>query len=222
SVRGRSLLHLQCHFGMDTLAWARRGARVTGVDYSTAAIAAARTLAHEVGVDARFVESNVYDARRRLRERFDLVYTGKGAMMWLPELPIWAERVAGFLNPGGRFYLIEDHPISDLFRPARGGKRLVLDQDYFRHRPLRFDGGGTYAARRAKMRNTVSFEWVHPVSDVINALIGAGLRIESVTEYPFTYWAKFPRMREDREGSWHLREREGSIPLMFSLRARKP
>jgi phthiocerol/phenolphthiocerol synthesis type-I polyketide synthase E len=220
SVRGRTLLHLQCHFGMDTLSWARRGARVTGVDYSAPAVAAARELALDIGIHARFVESNLYEATRRLRGRFDIVYTGKGALIWLPDLARWATTIAHFLKPGGRFFLMEDHPISDICDGSKGG-RIELARPYFRHGPVRGEWAGTYAARKARMRHRVSFEWVHPISEVTGALLEAGLRIDSLVEYPFTYWHKFPAMKKDRDGSWHFSKREGSIPLMYSLRATK-
>jgi SAM-dependent methyltransferase len=221
-VRGQSLLHLQCHFGMDTLSWARRGAKVTGVDFSPPAIAAARRLATEIGIDARFVESNVYDATRRLRGRFDVVYTGKGALCWLPDIPRWAKTVAHFLKPGGRFYFLEDHPCSDMYGNEPTAERLVLQNPYFGDRAFRDESDGTYAAPDSKLRNALSFFWVHPVSQVLNALIAAGLGIESMTEYPYTYWHKFPFMRLGRDGWWRLWEGQGTIPLMYSVRARKP
>lgn len=221
-LRGRSLLHLQCHFGMDTLSWARLGARVTGVDYSGPAIAAARALALDLGIKARFIESNVYEAADRVRARFDVVYTGKGALIWLPDLTSWAATISRLLKRGGRFVLLEDHPISDVCAVAPGGKRLVLRRDIFQRGPFRYESPGTYASGRTQMRNTVSYEWVHPVSKVIDALLMAGLRVDSFVEYPYTYWRKFPRMREGPKGTWHLGRGEGSIPLMYSLRAGKP
>ena len=221
-VRGRSLLHLQCHFGMDTLAWARLGARVTGVDFSPPAIRAARELADELGVNARFVRSNVYDARRHLPGRFDIVYTGKGALCWLPSLPRWAEIVARFLNPGGRFFLLEDHPIAETYGNGRGVKRLRLQHPYFQRGPLRDESEGTYAAPTARLRNSLSFSWTHPLSLVLDALINSGLRVQSVREYPYTYWRRFPFMHEEPDGYWHLDREEGLIPLMYSVRAERP
>jgi SAM-dependent methyltransferase len=222
SVRGRTLLHLQCHFGMDTLSWARLGARVTGVDYSPPAIRAAVRLAREVGIEARFVESNVYDVTRRLRGRFDLVYTGKGALCWLPDLPRWAETVAHFLRPGGRLFYLEDHPVAELFEWLPAAKEFVRRNRYFQREPIRDETLGTYAAPEARLRHAVSFSWVHPISEVLTSLLRAGLRIESFTEFPYTYWHRYPPMREDRQGYWHLNGPEGSIPLMYSLSARKP
>jgi SAM-dependent methyltransferase len=221
-VRGRSLLHLQCHFGLDTLSWARRGARVTGVDFSPPAVREARRIAEEARLTARFLESNVYDLPRNLRGRFDIVYTGKGAICWLPDIPRWANVAAHFLRPGGRLYLIEDHPISDTFANERSVRDLRHDFPYFGAVPRRDESQGTYAAPEAKLRNALSFSWVHPVSEVLNALIEAGLRIEFVHEFPFSYWKKFPFMRRDRSGFWHLTRHAGVIPLMWSVRAVRP
>jgi SAM-dependent methyltransferase len=222
AVRGTSLLHLQCHFGMDTLSWARKGARVTGVDFSPPAIRAARQLAEEVGIDARFIESNVYDVGRRLRERFDVVYTGKGAICWLPDLKRWADTIARFLKPGGRFFYLEDHPMSEVFGNEPDATGLVLTHEYFAAQALRDESEGTYAAPEARLKNALSYMWIHPISEALNALIAAGLRIEAMTEYPYTYWHKFPRMRRGRDGWWHLTEGEGSVPLMYSMLASKP
>jgi len=220
-VRGRTLLHLQCHFGMDTLSWARRGARVTGVDFSGAAVDAARNLAARCGIPGRFVESNVYDLPRHLRGEFDLVYTGKGALCWLPDLDRWARVVARFLRPGGRLYVVEDHPVAELFANGPNVHRLELQVPYFRAQPLRDESQGTYAAPEARLKNALSYAWVHPISQTLGALISAGLELEQVHEFPFTYWKRFPFLRRGRDGFWHLPGPRGSLPLMWSVRARR-
>jgi SAM-dependent methyltransferase len=221
-VRGQSLLHLQCHFGMDTLSWARLGARVTGVDYSPVAVAAAVRLAREVGIDARFLESNVYQASRKLRGHFDVVYTGKGALCWLPDLAKWARTVTHFLKPGGRFFFLEDHPISEVFEARPNSSRLVVKNRYFEREPLRDESPGTYAAPDAKLRNALSYAWIHPISDVLSSLVSVGLRVDALAEYPYTYWHKFPRMHLGRDRFWHLDDTDVSLPLMYFLRASKP
>ena len=217
-VHGRSLLHLQCHFGLDTLSWARLGAKVHGVDYSPMAVRTARALALELGLPATFVEANVYDLPRRLRRKFDIVYTGKGALCWLPDLARWGEVVARFLRPGGRFFLLEDHPMSDCYDTRVPPPRLVLKHPYFQGHASRGVYDGTYATA-VKMRNRVSFEWIHPVSEVLEGLIGAGLRIDSVAEYPYTYWQKFRSMRPHPDGYWHFIRGDRTIPLMWSVTA---
>jgi len=220
-VRGRSLLHLQCHFGLDTLSWARAGATVTGVDFSAAAIRAARRLARETRIPATFVQSNVYDLPKVLTGSFDVVYTAKGAVCWLPDLVPWAQVVSHFLKPGGRFYLLEDHPVADVYPNESYVTRLELKYPYFGGRPQRDVSDGTYAAQEAKMTHRISYSWVHPVSETLNALIRAGLTIEEVREFPYSYWPKFPFARRGRDGWYHLLEGDGTVPLMWSVLARK-
>jgi SAM-dependent methyltransferase len=220
SVRGKSLLHLQCHFGLDTLSWARRGASVTGVDFSFPAVRAARGLARRVSLKARFLQSNVYDLPDVLEGQFDIVYTGKGAIWWLPDIERWAQVVARFVKPGGRFFLLEDHPIAEVFSNDAAATRLEPRIPYFTSRPIREEYDGTYATS-TKMRHRVTYGWIHPVSRVLSALIENGLAIERIREYPFSYWHRSPFMTQDRRGYWHLKENKGMIPLMWSVTARR-
>jgi SAM-dependent methyltransferase len=220
SVQGKTLLHLQCHFGLDTLSWARRGAAVTGVDFSLPAVRAARRLARRAGIQARFLHSNVYDLPHVLDERFDIVYTGKGAMCWLPDIDRWAEVVATFLIPGGRLYLLEDHPVAEIFSNDPPVDRLEPKIPYFTSRALREEYDGTYATQ-TKMKHRVTYSWSHPLSETLSALIRHGMDIESVREYPYGYWRRFPFMTEDRRGYWHLSRQPGLIPLMWSVTARR-
>jgi SAM-dependent methyltransferase len=219
SVRRKSLLHLQCHFGLDTLDWARRGAKVTGVDFSKPAVQAARRLAHRAGIDARFIYSNLYGAPSVLKEQFDVVYTGKGALCWLPDIDLWGEVVARFLKPGGRFFLLEDHPIVDVFPNDAHSHRLEPRIPYFRTEAQREVVDGTYATD-AKLRHRVCYFWTHPVSKTLNALTRNSLTIETVREYPYTFWRRWPFMTKDRQGYWHLDPDDGLIPLMWSVTAR--
>jgi SAM-dependent methyltransferase len=219
SVRGRSLLHLQCHFGLDTLSWARRGATVTGVDFSPAAIRAARRLAREARIPAKFVRSNVYDVPSVLNGPYDIVYTGKGAMCWLPDIEAWARVVGEMLAPGGRCYLLEDHPLIEVF-PNDDATSLVPKVPYFATTAMREEYDGTYATS-AKMKHRVTYSWIHPVGRVLTALARAGLEIRAVREYPFSYWRRFPFMTQDRRGYWRLRKQEGLLPLMWSVTAEK-
>jgi SAM-dependent methyltransferase len=219
-VRGKSLLHLQCHFGLDTLSWAREGAQVTGVDFSPPAIRAARRLAREARIRARFIRSNVYDLPDVLDDRFDIVYTGKGALCWLPDIDRWAEVVAGFLNPGGKLFFLEDHPFVELFPNEGATAELQPKTPYFDSAAIREEYDGTYATD-VKMRHRVSYSWIHKVSDILSSLAKHGLDIESVREYPYSYWHRFPLMKEDSRGLWHLDRDEGLIPLMWSVSARR-
>ena len=221
-VRGKTLLHLQCHFGLDTICWAQRGAIVTGVDFSGEAVHAARRLATEMGVPATFVESDVADLPGNLHGSFDVVFTSHGVLGWLPDLERWAQVIAHFLAPGGRLHLIEAHPLTWVFDDARTDGELKVVFPYFQGpEPLRFEREGSYAAPDAPV-HSIEHTWMHPLSDVIGALLRAGLRLESFAEYPFVAWAMFPWMEERADGAWQLPGGAGTLPLMFSLSASKP
>jgi SAM-dependent methyltransferase len=224
-VRGKSLLHLQCHFGMDTIRWARHGAAVTGVDFSPEAIAAARALAGRMGVAATFVESSVYDLPAKLEGRFDVIFTSHGVLGWLPDLERWAQVITHFLAPGGIFYIVEAHPVLMLFNDRLNEPDLRLLYPYFHGpEPVREEHGGCYAEPEAPI-TSVEHVWLHTMSEVIGSLVRTGLRIESFEEYPFLSWRFFPWMERQGDGWWHLPEHEGvplgrgSLPLMFSLKA---
>lgn len=224
-VRGKSLLHLQCHFGMDTIRWARHGATVTGVDFSEEAIAAARALAARMGVPATFAQSDVYELPANLAGRFDVVFTSHGVLGWLPDLARWARVIARFLAPGGVFYLVEAHPVMYLFDDRLAEPDLRLLYPYFHGpEPIREEHHGCYASPDAPI-TSVEHVWLHTLSDIIGSLIRAGLRVESFEEYPFLPWRFFPWMEQDADGWWRLPEHDRvphgrrSLPLMFSLKA---
>lgn len=220
-VTGKSLLHLQCHFGMDTISWARRGAIVTGVDFSEEAITTARALAEELGIQATFIQSNLYDLSQNLTGQFDVVFASYGVLGWLPDLERWAQIIAHFLKPGGIFYIVEVHPIALLFDEHRKDAELRLLYPYFQGtEPLRIEEDGSYAVPDAPIR-CITYVWIHPLADVIGSLLRAGLRIASFDEYPFVRWAVFPWMERRAEGGWELPSGQKSIPLMFSLKATK-
>jgi SAM-dependent methyltransferase len=226
-VRGKSLLHLQCHFGMDTIRWAAQGATVTGVDFSPEAIAAARALAAGMGVSATFVHSDIHELPARLDGRFDVVFTSHGVLGWLPDLDRWARVVAHFLVTGGLFYIVEVHPILLLFDDRLKDPQLRLLYPYFHGpEPVRDEHDGCYSTPDAPIKS-VEHVWLHRISDVIGALVRAGLRIDSFEEYPFLGWRFFPWMEQRADGWWQLPEHEGlplgrgSLPLMFSLKASK-
>lgn len=219
-VAGRSLLHLQCHFGLDTLSWARLGAHVTGVDFSPAAIALARRLAAETGLPATFVESDVLALPEALSGQFDIVYTSYGVLIWLPDLAAWGRTVAHFLRPGGTFFIAEFHPFSLIFGED---PPLQIGEPYFTSgEPVAWEVQGSYADRSAEVAHDVSYEWPHPLSEIFAALLGAGLRIEAFDEYDYAYDALLPGMVQGEDGAYRLAEHGRSVPLMFSLRATKP
>jgi SAM-dependent methyltransferase len=218
-VRGRSLLHLQSHFGLDTLSWARRGAIVTGVDFSAGAIDTARALAAELGIDARFVHSDIYSLPENLDGQFDIVFTSYGTIFWLPDLKRWAEVVAHFLRPGGLFYIVDFHPMAGVFEKADD---LAITYPYFGGEPLMFEEDGSYADRSAPVQSRRTYSWAHPISETVTALLDAGLRLDFLHEFPYSVEQWYPLMKRNADGYWRLTKHDGSIPLMFSIRATKP
>jgi len=223
-VRGKSLLHLQCHFGLDTLSWARRGARVTGVDFSEKAVAHARRLAREVGIEARFIHAEVTDTAAVLStlagDRFDVVFTSHGTISWLPDLRPWARTIAGALKPGGMFFIADAHPFTWVFDDELAEPMLRFRYDYFDRGALRWDEKGSYAVPDADFVG-VSYSWQHTFEDIAGALIETGLRITSLREYPNLAWRWFPWMVRIGDGCVRLPDGMPEIPLMFSLKAEK-
>jgi SAM-dependent methyltransferase len=220
-VRGRTMLHLQCHIGTDTLAWERHGAIVTGLDFSSESIACAERLKAELGLHAWFVHANVYDARSVVDERFDLVYTSRGVLCWLRDLEEWGRIVAHFLKPGGVFYLMESHPILNALEERPSGELSFAHGYFHRSAPTVWaDQGADYASDYVP-RNP-SYEWTWTVGDVVNALVGAGLRIELLNEYDRLFFRLFPGM-ESEDGRWFRLPALGDrLPLLLTIRARKP
>ncbi len=222
-VEGKTLLHLQCHFGLDTLSWARLGAQVTGADFSPAAVEAATALAAEVGIDARFVVSNVYDLARNLDGQFDIVYTSRGVLGWLPDIRRWANVVAHFVKPGGFFYIAECHPISMAFADEDVSPgELRLNYPYWEHeRALTFEVKGSYADRDAATEGLVEHGWDHSLGEIVTALIDAGLSIDFLHEFDFAEW-DLGYTVEAEDGKWRIPGEQGRLPLFFTLRASKP
>jgi SAM-dependent methyltransferase len=218
-VKGKSLLHLQCHFGMDTLAWGRLGAKVTGVDFSDEAIKQARKLSKEIGIKARFIESDLYTLPDVLKDKFDIVYTGGGAICWLPDLKKWGKIIAHFLKPGGFFYIMEGHPFMNVFDNSATAKELKVTWSYFKNPEwLECKPDADYADP-AFTGSVTSAEWTHSLGEIINGLIQAGLKIEFLHEHKMIFYKVFPFMVQDKDNYWHL---EGDrLPLVFSLKATK-
>jgi SAM-dependent methyltransferase len=219
-VRGKSLLHLQCHFGMDTLTWGRRGAKVTGADFSEEAIKLARQLSQETGIKAEFIRSDIYELPEVLKKKYDIVYTSGGVLCWLPDLKKWGEIIYYFLKPGGFFYIMEGHPFMNVFDNTKTATRLNITQSYFHHEvPTKWEADGDYAENDAEIVNP-TYEWTHSLGDIISGLAQAGLKIEFVHEYPMIFFKAFPFMIKGKDNYWHL---EGDkLPQIFSLKASKP
>ncbi len=224
-VKGRSLVHLQCHFGMDTLSWARRGAQVTGLDFSPAAVEAARGLAEEAALPARFVCANVYDAVEALGRTYEIVYTTHGVLGWLPDLRRWAEVVDALLRPGGFVYLSEFHPVSWCLDPAASTRAFgsEVEHDYFASEPLQIDEAGTYADRAAETRHNQTVEFQHTLGEIVSALCERGFVLEFLRERDHTLFPQLSWLIErPEERVWVQPPQAPRVPLMFSLRARKP
>jgi len=220
-VSGKSVLHLQCHFGMDTIRLSRLGADATGADFSSTAIALARSLADELGQPTRFVESNVYDLPGVLDEQFDIVFTSHGVLGWLPDIVAWGAVVAHFLKPGGRFVIVEAHPAAWPL-DDESPDALAIRYPYFSDgTPLVIDLDRSYADPDTVVTNKRTHNWNHPLSNVVNALISAGLAIEHLGEYPMCAWPYVPLMRQDDDGWWRLPAEYPQLPFLFSLRATK-
>ena len=215
-VSGKSLLHLQCHFGLDTLSWARLGAKVTGVDFSDKAIQLAQSLAREISIDAHFVRSQIYDLPKVLEDTFDIVFTSYGVLCWLPDLKEWGRVISHFLKKNGTFYIVEYHPIRGMFDDYGNIKEPYFHED----EPLKYEGCGSYAQPEAAFKH-VSYEWVHSLSDIVNALVEAGLRMEFLHEFPFSISGDCPFLVKAKDGLWYHKNKDIKIPLMFSIKAKK-
>lgn len=223
-LAGLRAVHLQCHIGTDTLSLGRLGAVVTGVDFSPAAIAAADALCRRAGVPARFVLSELYDAPAALGgERFDLVYTGVGALCWLPDIAGWARVVAALLAPGGRLFLRESHPITWALDDERTDEQLVLRYPYFEtSEPLFFDQPTSYANRTVRLSASGSYDWNHGLGEVVTALLDAGLTLTALVEHDECEWRALPWMVPTSGGRYALPDGRERVPLMYTLTAAKP
>lgn len=215
-VTGKSLLHLQCHFGQDTLSWARLGARVTGCDLSENAIDYARQLSAELNLPAEFVCCNVYDLPQHLDGQFDLVFTSYGTIGWLPDLGPWAAVVDRFLKPGGFFYIADFHPVVWMFDE----QMEQLKYPYHNAGVIETEQTGTYADRYAGITYQ-EFGWNHSLSEIVNSLTGQGLRIEFLNEYPYSPYDCFSKTVKGPDGNYRIRGLEGVLPMVYSIKARK-
>ncbi len=226
-VDGLRILHLQCHIGTDSLALAQLGARVVGVDFSAPAVEAADALAAELGLSdrCRFVQADVYEAPAVLGEAggFDAVFASWGTICWLPDLRGWARVVAHFLRPGGFFYFAEGHPTALVFDEERWAdeRQPRFDWAYLDRSPVVVRNPRDYADAEARLANETTHQWLHPLGDVVTALIGAGLRLEWLREHGRVPWRMLPGLVRVEDGFWGWPERAW-LPLAYSLRAERP
>ncbi|GAA5218287.1 class I SAM-dependent methyltransferase [Corallincola platygyrae] len=212
-IDGHKLLHLQCHFGQDTLSLARLGAHVTGVDLSEVAIDRARKLATQTQLEAQFICQDLYSFGEKATPEFDQVFTSYGVVCWLPDIERWAQTVAASLKPGGKFYIAEFHPIYD----------LIAGYSYFHHEQPDVEEEVSYGDDKSNpeaAKQTIMV-WSHPLSDVINALIRAGIRIDELHEYPYSPYPCFDKLEERESGRFYLQGHKHDVPLVYVIKGTK-
>jgi ubiquinone/menaquinone biosynthesis C-methylase UbiE len=216
-VKGKKLLHLQCHFGMDTLSFARMGADVIGIDISDESIKVAIELSEELSLPAKFYRSNVYEIDKVLDEKFDIIYTAYGAINWLDDLDKWANIISRYLKPDGIFYMVEFHPFIYTLN-----ENSEISDSYFKSKPLETVVEKSYTDKsEVSKKNLKHTEWHHSLSEVLNSLISNGLKIEFLNEFPFQVYNCFPNLTENEKGKWVSDKYGDKIPHMYSVKARK-
>jgi SAM-dependent methyltransferase len=223
-VKGKTLLHLQCHFGMDTMSWAREGAKVTGVDFSDEAIDLAKELAAELNIPADFICANVYDLTdaskvpplEGFREAFDIVFTSYGTIGWLPDLDAWAAIVSHFLKPGGSFYIADFHPV--LWMMDENFEHIKYN--YFNTETITEEISGTYSDRSAPIKS-IEHGWNHPFSEIFNALLKQYLQIDQFHEFPYSPYNCFNNLEKGADDMWRIKGMEEKMPVMYSIKAVK-
>ena len=222
-VRGVRGVHLQFHIGTDTISLVRLGATMTGLDFSSASVAEARRLAALAGTQVDYVESNVYDALDVLEAgTYDLVFTGIGALCWLPDIRRWAQVVAALLRPGGRLFIREGHPMLWALDEACDDK-LVVGYPYFeRPEPMVDDDAGTYVATQAEFTHNVTHSWNHGLGETITALVDAGMQLTGLVEHDSVPWEALPGQMEKGElGEWRVADRPWRLACSYTLQATK-
>lgn len=217
NVQGKTMLHLQCHFGQDSISWARQGAKVTAIDFSEKAIETARQINTELGMDVQFLQSDVYSLPDVLTGEFDIVFTTFGAIPWLPDLEKWAGIVSHFLKPGGCFYLAEFHPTLYLFN----FDNFKVEYGYFTEKnPYSEEISGTYADPSAGVQGLEYF-WNHSISEVITPLLANGLQVIDFQEFDFSPYKCFSNMVEREKNRYVWGNFGVRLPHIFSLKMRK-
>jgi len=215
-VKGKSLLHLQCHFGMDTMSWEREGASCVGVDLSDEAINLAKEINTELGLHTDFVCCNVYDLEQHLDKKFDIVFTSYGTIGWLPDLDAWASIIAHFLKPGGIFYMADFHPV--LWMMDEDFEKIKYN--YFNTEVITEEISGTYTDRNAPIKS-IEHGWNHSFSEIINALVKYNLQIQQFNELPFSPYNCFNNLEQGKDGMWRIKGLYEKMPMMYTIKAVK-
>jgi len=220
-VKDKSLLHLQCHIGTDSLSWVLEGAQVIGVDFSGESIKIANELKRRLGLKARFIESNIYVLPDTLEEKFDTVYTSQGVLSWLKDIKEWGKIISHYLKPGGIFYIMEIHPLLYIFDNDKQGKLKIKESYFPGKKPTLWDDDTPDYSDGEYIPKNPTYEWIWPLGEILASLIEAGLKIEFLHEYDKLFYKGFPDMIQDEKGWWYLPKYKGMLPLTFTLRAKK-
>lgn len=215
-IKDKKILHLQCHFGQDSIALSRLGAKVTGVDLSDESIKAAAELAEKCGTATQFLRTDIYELPNVLNEKFDIVYTSYGTIGWLPDLEKWAKVISHFLKPGGKLIFVEFHPFIWMYNEDF----TEIKYDYFQGEPIIETSDGTYADPSAKI-SLQEVSWNHEISAVFQSLINENLEIKNIQEYNYSPYSCFKNMQEIEKGKFHLPQFGKKIPYVYSLIAEK-
>jgi SAM-dependent methyltransferase len=229
NVKGKTLLHLQCHFGMDTISWQREGANCVGVDLSDEAIKLAREINAELKLGAKFICTNIYDLMDNAEamryysspvgggwEGADIVFTSYGTIGWLPDLDKWAGIVAHFLKPGGIFYIADFHPV--LWMMDEHFEKIKYH--YFNTEVITEEISGTYSDRDAPIKS-IEHGWNHPFSEIFNALVKHGLQVQQFNEFPYSPYNCFSNLEQGTDGMWRIKGMDERMPMMYSIKAVK-
>lgn len=216
-VKGRSILHLQCHFGQDTLSLARMGATTTGADFSTQAIKKARELNEQLGLNSEFICTDIYDLPNKLDKQFDIVFTSYGTIGWLPDLHKWASVVSHYVKPGGFFLIVDFHPVMWMF----SNDFSKIQYSYFNREAIVETLEGTYADRGADIKMK-EIGWNHDLSEIMQNLIDAGLNITTFKEVDYSPYNCFHNMVETNKGQYHINGMERKLPMVYAIKAASP
>jgi len=217
-VKGKSMLHLQCHFGQDSISWAKKGAKVVAIDFSEGAISIAKDINEKLKTDVEFICCNVYDVKSHLSEKFDIVFTSYGVINWLHDLDKWGELIASSLNPGGIFYMVEFHPILWIYDE----NFVKVEHPYqSESEPLMHISGSSYTNQENK-NSQKEYCWNHGIGRIMNSLINAGLQIEFFNEYNYSPYKTFKDMTEFEKGKFVISKFGYKVPHLFSIRAILP
>lgn len=220
-LAGQRGVHLQCHIGTDTVSLARLGATMTGLDFSDKSLLEAQRVATLAGADVRFVRSDVYDALDAVGDGYDFVYTGIGALCWLPDVKRWARVVASLLRPGGRLFIREGHPVLWALDYEREDGLMALEYPYFETvEPMVWNESGTYVETDVEITSSTTHEWNHGLGEIVTAVLAAGMTLTGLVEHKSVPWLPLPgRMTLRDDGEWVLTDRPDRLPLTYTLQA---